>query len=212
MTEQTVLDPQMLDVRARLAAASEHQHRLAQHLAAVMDRRALTSPRHRPRQRLTQTQPVREHPKRVEPDMAHRPIAAVFDPRWNRADSLHLSGALLVSLLVVSQSQEKPTSRALVASQVFRVISPRERSGLNGWSLQAFSETKDYQSDVPGAWGSTGLFSAIGALYDSANDADWQGYVNFNVGQNDNVTRWTKGSINQLDPNSFGWNFQTWTS
>ena len=83
---------------------------------------------------------------------------------------------------------------------------------LNGWSLQAFSETKDYQSDVPGAWGSTGLFSAIGALYDSANDADWQGYVNFNVGQNDNVTRWTKGSINQLDPNSFGWNFQTWTS
>jgi hypothetical protein len=62
--------------------------------------------------------------------MPDRTIAAALDHCWNRADSLHLSGALLVSLLVVSQLPEKPTGRALVASQVPRVISPRERSGL----------------------------------------------------------------------------------
>jgi hypothetical protein len=45
VAEQTLLGPQRLDVRARLAAPGEHQHRLHQDLAPVMDRQPLSGRR-----------------------------------------------------------------------------------------------------------------------------------------------------------------------
>ena len=44
--EQHRLGPQMLDVAARLPAAREHQQRMNQHLAPIMNRRPLTAGRH----------------------------------------------------------------------------------------------------------------------------------------------------------------------
>lgn len=62
------------------------------------------------------------------PDQPAGAVAAALDLHPNCASSLHLTGALLMSPLDVPQLPEKPTNRAPVASQVPRVIPPRERS------------------------------------------------------------------------------------
>lgn len=54
---------------------------------------------------------------------ADRPLADALDHCWNRADGLHLSGALLLSLLWCRNQQKSPREGHL--SQVPRVISTR---------------------------------------------------------------------------------------
>jgi hypothetical protein len=65
--ERARLGAKPFDVRARFTATGEHQHRLHQHLSAIMQ----PEPR-RPnmsRQRLAHTEPIRQRPQRVQPHM-----------------------------------------------------------------------------------------------------------------------------------------------
>ena len=78
----------------RLGAPGEHQHRLHQDLAPVMDRQLLSGRRGSRRQHLSQTQPVRERPQGVQPDMGHHAVATRLDPYPQRAVTVHLPGAL----------------------------------------------------------------------------------------------------------------------
>jgi len=60
----------MLDVGARLPTAGQHQHRLGQHLAAVMEWKPLTGDRDPRRQRITHPQAVGKRSKSMQPDMS----------------------------------------------------------------------------------------------------------------------------------------------
>jgi hypothetical protein len=92
--EQTRLGTQMLDVGARLAAAGEHQHRLHQHLAPIMQRGPLAGVRNGRRQRIAEPQPVGERPQRVQPNMGDDLVATPFHRHRNRAVTVHLASAL----------------------------------------------------------------------------------------------------------------------
>ena len=70
----------MLDVGARLPATGQHQHRLGQHLAPVVQREPLTGDRDPRRQRITQPQPVGKRAKSVQPDMGDDPLARRLPP------------------------------------------------------------------------------------------------------------------------------------
>ena len=88
----------MLDVGARLAAAGEHQHRLHQHLAPIMQRQ----PVHRVSGIAADNEspsPNRSAnaPKSVQPDMGDDLVAATFHHHRNRAVTVHLASALQVS-------------------------------------------------------------------------------------------------------------------
>ncbi len=109
------LRPQELHIRTRIAATCEREHRVHQHLAAIMEREPLTR-RHDPcRQCCAQPDRVGETAQRVQSHMRDDPVAAGLDPRSGRAGNVHLSGALSSALLGVSQHQECLTDRALVA-------------------------------------------------------------------------------------------------
>ena len=93
--EQALLGAQILDIGARLPAAGEHQHRLGQHLAPIMDRRPLTRPPHTRRQRRRRTQPISKRPQRVQPHMTNQPAAAALYPHLTHTVRLHLGDASL---------------------------------------------------------------------------------------------------------------------
>ena len=103
----------MLDVRARLAAAGEHQHRLHQHLAPIVHRRPLTARRDPCRQRIAQPQPVSKRAEHVQSDMGDDLVAAPFHNHRHRAVTVHLASALQVRVSDASTTSESPIWRAL---------------------------------------------------------------------------------------------------
>ena len=109
--EQRRLGAEPFDVRARLAATGEHQHRLHQHLAAIVE------PEPRPRDRADNEspnpQPIRERTQRVQPDMSDDLLAAAFHHHRNRAVSVHLAKCPPDSGLGRVDNAESPVWRAL---------------------------------------------------------------------------------------------------
>ena len=81
----------MFDISARLPAAGEHQHRLHQHLAPVVQRCSFAGVRDRRRQRIAEPQPVGERAQGVQSDVGHDLVAAAFHHHRNRAVTLHLA-------------------------------------------------------------------------------------------------------------------------
>jgi len=110
--EQVGLRTKMLDVRTRLATASEHQHRLHQHLASIVHRRPFTARRDAFRQRITKPQPVSKRTKRVQSDMGNHLVAAPFHHHRHRAVTVHLASALQVCVSDASTTSESLTRRA----------------------------------------------------------------------------------------------------
>jgi hypothetical protein len=97
--EERLLLAQLLDVRAALAATREHQHRLHEDLAPVVDRRHMAAPGDRRRQCIGEPEPVGEPSKGVQADVADDACATRFHPHRGRAGSFHLGSALLVRLV-----------------------------------------------------------------------------------------------------------------
>jgi hypothetical protein len=111
-------------------ATRECEHRVHQHLPAIMQRKPLT-PRRDPRRELrAEPELIRETAQRVQPNMSDDPAATGLDPRPCRAGCVHPSGALSCAFSVVSQRQEKHTGRPLVALNNPRHPRTGERSGL----------------------------------------------------------------------------------
>ena len=86
----------MLDVAARLPAAGQHQQRMNQHLAPIMDRGPLPGVRHRRRQSRPQPQSVTKTPQNEQTPGARRRrdlIAAACHPHITSAATVHLGDA-----------------------------------------------------------------------------------------------------------------------
>ena len=80
--------------------------------------------------RVAEPEPIRERADRVQPDMGHHTRPGPLDRDVARAVTVHPSSAPSLRSSGTSQSPEKHSGRALVASQDSRVTSTRARSGL----------------------------------------------------------------------------------
>jgi hypothetical protein len=78
-----------------------------------MNRHPRATPRHRPRQRGAQPEPVRERANRVQPDMGHDPGTARFNLHTTSAGNVHPGSALLVVVLYGFEHLQNPTSEGL---------------------------------------------------------------------------------------------------
>ncbi len=128
--EQCLLGAEVLDVRAALAAAGEHRHLVHEHLAAVVQRRALTANGDRGRERITEAQPVGEGTKRVQPDVSDDTRPTGFHDDRSRAGSFHLGSALLVGVDVALTTTVSPARRAFSRIRAGQLTRSRERSEL----------------------------------------------------------------------------------
>lgn len=79
---------------------------------------------------------------------------------------------------------------------------------LSTWEAQVFAETKYIESDVPGSFGASGFFHAMGSKTDTFG---WLGDIEFNFGVNDVPSRWALGQLNEFNPSVYGLNFQVFT-
>jgi hypothetical protein len=84
----------MLDVGTALPATREHEGRLHEHLAAIVQRGTPRAGAKTPREAISEPQPVGEAPKGVQPDV-YDTAPAGFHFHANRAVNLHLGSALL---------------------------------------------------------------------------------------------------------------------
>ena len=108
--EQRRLRAEPFDVRARLAAAGQHQHRLHQHLAPIMQRQPHTAaPGCAPTTNSPTPDTVSERAQRVQPDMRDDLLAAAFHHHRNRAVTVHLASALQ-SRVVTRRQRQNPLS------------------------------------------------------------------------------------------------------
>jgi hypothetical protein len=113
-----------LDVRARLATASQHQHRVHQHLAAIVQPEPGSGdPR---RQQLAHPEPISERPQSMQPDMSDDLFAAPFHDHRNRAVTVHLASALLTR-----EPDASTTSESLVRRALSRIRPVTPRADLN---------------------------------------------------------------------------------
>ena len=87
---------EVLDVGAALASTGQHQHRLDEHLASVVERHAFAPRRDPRREGISESQPVRKSPKSVQSDMAHHLVTAGCHNQATRAVTVHFVSALLV--------------------------------------------------------------------------------------------------------------------
>ena len=94
--EERVLDAQVFDVAAALAATGEHERHLDEDLASVVQRWALTGGLDALRQRSTETDPVRKGAQCVQPDVGRNTGATRFHTHASRRSTVHLEGALRV--------------------------------------------------------------------------------------------------------------------
>ena len=95
----------MFDISARLPAAGEHQHRLHQHLAPVVQRCWFAGVRDRRRQRIAEPNRSARRAQGVQSDVGHDLVAAAFHHHRNRAVTLHLASALQVEIRTCQQRQ-----------------------------------------------------------------------------------------------------------
>ena len=131
LPEQHRLGPQMLDVAARLPAAREHQQRVNQHLAPVMNRRPLTAGRHNSRQRLPKPQTVSETPQNEQTPMRRDLIAAACHPHITSAATVHLGDAPSSGSDTCLDTRIIPHRRGFSADANPLNAKTRERSGLD---------------------------------------------------------------------------------
>ena len=115
VAEQLPLSTQMLDVGARLPAAGQHQQRMDQHRAPVMNRGPLAAWGHRTRQRLGQPDPVREPAQSEQPHTPHHTIPAACQTRVCDTAKFHLGDAPLNSRMRSSQTHIVAGQRGLSA-------------------------------------------------------------------------------------------------
>src|SRR6266508_6190551 len=118
--------PQVLDVGARLPAAGQHQHRLGQDLAPVMQREPLPGDRDPRRQRIAQPQPVGKGAKSMQPDMGDDLLAAPFHHHRDRAVTVHLASALQSRVPDASTTSESLVWWALPRMGSPQPTKPRE--------------------------------------------------------------------------------------
>jgi hypothetical protein len=110
--EQLLLDPQVLDVRAVLPATRQHEHRLHQDLAAVMQRGAFAGDPDAGRERISQPELIGEGAERVQPDVGDDLPASGFHHHATGAGSVHLGSALLCWVPGCSPTPVSLTRRA----------------------------------------------------------------------------------------------------
>ena len=130
VAEQAPLGAQILDITTALPAAGEHQHRLRQHLAPIMARRALTRRRHRRRQRRPHPQPISKQPQSVQPDVSNHSAPAAFYPHLTHTVTLHLGNASLSGIETRSYTRIIPRQRGFSADAHPHKRPPHEQSGL----------------------------------------------------------------------------------
>jgi len=94
--EEILLESKVLDVRAALAAAGQHQGGLDQDLAPIVEGEAFSRWRDTSRERITESQPVGKSPKSVQSDVGHDTGSAGFHNDATRAGTVHFGSALLV--------------------------------------------------------------------------------------------------------------------
>jgi hypothetical protein len=70
------LGPQVLDVGTAVAASGQHQHRLDEHLAPVMQGHPFPLRRDGRREGISEVQSVGKSPKSVQSDMANHLVTA----------------------------------------------------------------------------------------------------------------------------------------
>jgi len=95
-TEQFALEAQVFDVGTALSASGQHQGRLDQHLAPVMERESLTGRGDAGRERITESQTVGKCAKSMQPDVGDDTGSTGFHNHSKRAGSVHFGSALLV--------------------------------------------------------------------------------------------------------------------
>lgn len=82
----------------------------------------------------------------------------------------------------------------------------------DGWEPQIYGEARDQQSDMPGNYGSSALFYAMGSEPDGYG---WIGSIGLNTPTNGpptgNLNRWALSGINAYNPNVYGLNFEIYT-
>ncbi len=127
-SEQVLTDPQVFDIETTLAPTgeherSEHERRLNEDLAPIVDREATTGPGDPGRQCITEFQSVGERPERVQSEVGHHAGSTGFHNDATGAVSFHFRSALLVGILSASTPTVSPTGRAF----------PRTRAGQLKW-------------------------------------------------------------------------------
>ena len=124
--EEILLSPEMLDVGTALPTTGEHQHRLDEHLAPVVQRHPLPPRRDPRRERISEAQPVRKGPKSVQPHMANYLVTAGCHNETTRAVTVHFVSALLVMGLCVSTASVSPDRRARTRMHAVQFMRFRE--------------------------------------------------------------------------------------
>lgn len=81
--------------------------------------------------------------------------------------------------------------------------------GTTDWSVQTMGETKDSESDVPGLFGTSCFFSAMGT---DTSTQGFVGWIGWNRDFNDVPGRYTLGAVNEFPVNTYGYNFQIYTN
>ncbi len=120
----------MLDIAACLTAARQHQQRMSEHPAPVMNRGPLPEPGHRRRQRTGQPDTVRETPQSEQPRAPHHPLAAACRTRVRDTAKFHLGDAPLNSLMRPEDTRIIAGQRSLSANPHTPNPPTHEKSGL----------------------------------------------------------------------------------
>jgi hypothetical protein len=125
-SEEVTTDPQVLDVETALATSGQHQRRLDEYLAAVVQRDPTASPRDPSRQRITEPQSVGKAPKGVQADVSHHPGSTGFHHDATSAVTVHFGSALLFGESVASTPTVSPTGRAFPRTRTVQLKWTRE--------------------------------------------------------------------------------------
>ena len=130
LAEQLTLSTQILDIGARLTAARQHQQRMNQNRAPVMNRGTLPAGRHRRRQRPGQPHSVREPPQSEQARTPHDPVPAACQLRVRDTGRFHLGDAPLNSKMLDSTPCIVAGQRGFSADPHHTNPQPHEESGL----------------------------------------------------------------------------------
>jgi hypothetical protein len=128
--EQFLLEAEVLDVRAALPAAGQHQGHLDEDLAPVVSPEPFTRPRDCSREGIAEPQPVGETAKSVQADMSHDAGSSGFHNGATGAGTVHFGSALSFGNLLTSTPTVSPTGRAYPRTRAGQFRRPREWSGL----------------------------------------------------------------------------------
>jgi hypothetical protein len=80
--------------------------------------------------------------------------------------------------------------------------------GSGYWSDQANGETKNLASDIPGHHGSSTFLSHFGS---KTSTQGYTGFISFSQSENNNMSRWALGALDEFPQNVYGYNFQVYS-